>query len=278
MSATQRSTGRMTYVPSDRLVRLILLGGLGVLLLAVVVVDVYDVGGFRALVGRNSGLSLWHHFFKEGSVAEWLQAAALLAVVYYAGVGTARRDDADGRAQTALFGILALGAALMVIEDSGNVSQTLGAWVNAVGGLPVAAVRMPVFGLIALVMVYGPWRYRAMLLRRPRILRTFVIGYAFYAFMVLGEILNQLFPFYVRVGGWVRETLFGGRMLPIELPPGSGDTLGLTGADVMSFFLMDYVYEESLELIGASFLLVAVLRLVRRPAAEDGSDQVADGA
>ena len=251
------------HIPSDTLVRAVLLGGLGALLLAVLLIDVLDVGGLRSLVGRNSGLSLWHHFFKEGSIAEWLQALGLITAIFFAAVGVTRADGGGDRDTARMLRFLALGFGLMVIEDSGNVSQTIGAWADAIAGVPHALVRMPIFGLIALVMIYGPLRHRQRLRREPRAMIALVVGYGFYALMVGGEILNQLFPFYVRGGGWVRDTLLGGRLLTVRMPPGPGEPLGLTGSDVMSFFLMDYVYEETLEVIGVSFLLVGVLRLTR---------------
>ena len=251
-----------TFLPSDLLVRSLLLGGLALLLFAVLVVDVLDVADLASRVGQESGATLWSYLFREGAAAEWLQAAALLGVVFYAGVGagSAGRVGADGLRN--LLTWLALGCSLMLIEDTANASETVTMWLDPFLDLPSAAVRAPIFGAIGLIMLYGPWRNRNVLREHPKALRAFLLGYTFYAVMVAGEVLNQIFDFYVRVGGWVANTLLGGRMRP--LPAEVNPALEATGVDVNAFLLMDYVYEETLELVGASFLLVGVLCLLRK--------------
>lgn len=257
--ASRRRSG--IGLPSDALVASVSLGALGVLLLAVLVVDVLDVAGSRSLVGSNSGITLWQYLFREGSPVEWVQALTLLVLVFYAGVGAGGQlRDVDAQ-RLLLF--LAAGVALMIVEDTGNVSQTLAQWASAFSDVSPVVFRGPIFALIGLIMVYGPVRYRAVLMRDGRALRLFVIGYAFYGLMVLGEVLNQLFPFYVRVGTWVREVIFGGRFVPATFPGAANEELGLTGTEVDAFFLMDYLYEETLELVGATFLLLGVLQLLR---------------
>src|SRR5690606_37524432 len=86
--------------------------------------------------------------------------------------------------------------------------------------------------------------------------RWLVAGYATYAVMgVTGEVLNYLVDLYEVVGAWLAEDLLGGRLAPPTGTPGLWSEYHVV--------LMDYVYEESLELLAATFLLAGVLALRR---------------
>lgn len=274
---------RRLWIPDDRAVLAFGLGAWLFLLLAVLAIDVYNVGGVRAYVGTESGLLLFWHLFREGSPIEWVQAILLLGVVYYAAIGASTSrwlDDDDQRGVGSMLGFIALGAMLMILEDTGNVTQELGAWAETLFGLPSGVIRSLAFGAIAAVMIYGPLRYLSHLRARPRAFRALLIGYGAYGAMASVEVVtNYLVPsFYAEGGRWVTQTLFGGRMLELTLPAGAPAPAGDAGAGITGYYLMDFVFEESIELIGAVFLLVGVLRLVRAiptPRSSDSGERAA---
>jgi hypothetical protein len=255
-------------VPGDTAVLAFGLGSLALLLMAVLVVDVYDVGGIRSHVGRESGLLLFWYLFGEGRPAEWVQAILLLGVVYYSAIGAASAralDDTSYRDLGALLGFVALGAMLMILEDTGNVTQELGSWAEALVELPSGIIRFTTFAVIGGIMLYGPLRYPSRLFERPAALRALVIGYGFYGIMAAVEILTKyIVPnLYAETGRWLTVNVFGGRMPELTLPAGAQGPPPDSGGGITGYYLMDFVFEETIELIGAAFLLVAVLRLVR---------------
>lgn len=260
--------------------RLLLVLGVGYLLLAwalVLVVDVYDVAGLRTHLGRDSGAPFWVHLFAESSPTEWVQTmflfGALVSLAIF--VGLAVRGQAE---RWAGFGtLLALGIVLMLFEDTGNVGQRIGRYVGDVIGEDsdwVDYARLPMFALAGGVPVYAVWRYRRLLRSATRRPVAFIVaGLGTYAFMAVTSELLALniggwFDFYGDSGSALLHGVFGDRL--ILLSETGLENFEDTPARDTAVFFMDYVYEESLELIGAMFLCIGCVLLLghalgRRP-------------
>jgi hypothetical protein len=228
------------------------------LVLVVVAVDLLGVGSSVA----DGTYPMWFQLFQEGSAVEWLQMAVLLAVVAWAGVATERARARGHTEALRLLALLGLSAALLLVEDAGNVGERFSTWVGeAVGEDSLAAdlARAPVLGVVALVPFYALVRHRRLLATYGRPAALVVFGYLTYAFVGLtGEALNLVVPFYEITGGFLLDDLLGGR-----LDPGPGASLW--GEPGMVF--MDYVYEETFELLAGTLLLIGLTGFTRRSGA-----------
>lgn len=255
------SAEALSWLPSTRTVLVVFVGYLLLTVSLVLVVDIYDVAGLRATLGRDRGVMAWMVLFDEGSPMEWMQATALYGALACSAVvvGLSLRDGHRGWSGFA--GVWSLALAVMLLEDTGNVGQRLANWAMEFTGRDAAIiplVRLPVFLIAGALPLYAVWRYRRTLATAPRaVLGCLAAGYGAYGLVAAtGEVL----PLYPRFGRFLFETVFAGRARLISdlEQPQYADT---TATETHSLFL-DYVYEESLELLGATFLLCAAITLV----------------
>lgn len=243
-----------------------IVGALGLFL----VVDVLDVLGSRTALGRWYGgnLRLWVHLYENGGLVEWMQWGFLAATTLLA-ASMAGREGLRGAVPSGRFwGLLSLAAVLMLIEDAGDPRHRLaGHLVTLAGGRP----RLELAGqLVGEGVVFGFVAAPALValawigsMREDRaVFRLLLGGYAFYAVAALSSFLSSVRSsgegWYHAVGAWVDHTLLGGRLIPYW--------------DHTGFWLMDRVYEESLELAGATLLCAAVVAYRTREPPGDRSE------
>ena len=234
--------------------------------LSIILIDVIDVAGLRSTLGRDDGAPLWVHLFGEGSITEILQwtVLGLVALVVSQAAG-ALRAPSEWRERRFL-SLLGLGVVLMLIEDAGNPSHRVARYVRDFLGegsyLIELLSRLPVLLLVGGVPLYAFARYWWPAVRgRPGggLLLSGLIAYGIAAFSSVPA--NILFNFYPRAGRWVTESLFGGRLQPLEQT--APWQLRFSAEEFTGTVFMDYVYEESIELIGVTFLLAGSLALSR---------------
>lgn len=258
-------------VPSVRAVLMAFIGYLLVFWLVMLTVDIYDVAGLRTLLRRDIGYPSWFHMFFEGGPIVWAQAVAYYGVVaaLCAAVGLvwgcgSRRDQW----MIPFLLLMAVGTTLMVLEDTNNVGQRIGSWVAEVVGddsIVVRLVRLPIFALAGTIPLFALWRYRRRLWQElSRAFGLMLGAWALFAVIaVTAELLTLVMPLYPRVGGFLLDVVFGGR--PLDLPRKSGPAFfpGTADEDMTAVVFMDFVYEESLELIAAAFLLAGAVQALR---------------
>lgn len=259
-----------TWTPRPGSVVAVGLGSLAALLGLVVAVDVLGLPPADALADRGSR-PVWYHLFQGDSAAEWLQAVGLVGFVILAGVhgGWLRRapEGADADVARPLL-LLAVGAGLLLLEDTGDIGQRVGDWTGyAVGDRHVLTrvVRLPFFVAGAGVLTWGLWSGRGAV-RRHRLAGALLVGgWATYGVMaVIGEVLHLRYGVYRPLGALVAEDVFGG-----ALAPAAGMVDPLWGP--YEVVLMDTMWEESLELVAIVLLLAGVARLARTAAHPDDS-------
>ena len=236
----------------------------------VVVVDVLGFGD--TWLAARGATPAWYQLFEEGSPVEWAQTVAMVGVVVVA-TWTAARSLEPGlidtpRASRRLLGWLAAGVAIMLVEDSGNVGERMRnvvALIWSPGPQVLGAVRLPLFALAGAAITWGLVAHRAALARRQGARRLLAAGWGCYAVMGLtAELGNYLVPLYEIVGHWIAVDVLGGRLAP---PPG---TPGLWSS--YEVVMMDFLYEESLELVAVTLLLLGALQLGRSPKSDPHED------
>lgn len=244
---------------------LVVWGILGYLFLTWCLVFVWD---FSGLVDHHT--LGWAFLFSEGSPTEWLQWITLAACILTCGVLWGRAQ-AFGRAYAPFFGLLGIGLCLMLIEDAGNIRHGMSRLVLGMlqlppRGLAKSVMDLFVYSLLAGLMV-APFVLYLRQLRpgtRPKIL--FLLGYAAYGLAAFSSASAYVGNWYARVGnssvaasGVDLEARVSWARMVEEAARGTRPDIG--------FWFMDFIYEESPELLGAGLILAALLSLAQRETA-----------
>lgn len=236
-------------------------------------VDTWDWFGVRrtgAVEEGGHGL-LWLTIFTNGGPTEWLQWSMLGAAGVVAAWVAGSLRGIRGQGPVLWFWLLmSVAFTIMLIEDAGELRQQM--WRLVEASVESRAVYLGVelvqFIIIASVPLYALWRYGRRVIAQRGIGIYVLAGFLCYA-----------------IAGGASATRNWGGEEPI---PGwytvAGETIHGWIGGVMShptyeqelvyFLLMDRVFEESVELLGAGFFLVATLmaaRYVRARAA--GTDE-----
>ena len=153
---------------------------------------------------------------------------------------------------------------LMLAEDMGNVRHLLADIVVQL--LPVAEWLARTGAETGFYMlIASPAAVAALLYRRvPASMRPpgrlLLPGVLLYAVAATASASRAVNDWYVLAGHRLHNSAFGGR-LP-SMPDGFWGVEA--GSDVTAFLLMDFLVEESIELMGAAFLLAATVGAVVR--------------
>ncbi len=248
----------------------------GYLLLAYAViwaVDVRRVFGDPAQL-QEAGLDpplMWVQLFMDGGLTELIQWSMLAAIVILAaGLGARHRGEAasyPSNERSAHLGVfwtlVAVMAALMLIEDAGNPRHLLRHYAGLVGGVDSNLDR-PVetlyFGAIASIGVYAFLRHGRDLIAIPTVRVLGALGAGLYALAVVMSAARSVGGFYLALGGWLIDDVLRVPMIVDEVMV---SYLAVFELD-LRFFFVDFVIEESLEVLGAAFLLAAVVAYRRR--------------
>jgi hypothetical protein len=245
-----------------------------VAILVLVLVTIFTFDIFIA----NWDPPFWFMAFMGGGPIEYLQwlclGAAALTAVWVSSL-QAQQNEHEASMFWRLF---AVGTMLMLIEDAGNTSKLIMAVLQRYLDLPYGLARLPVFLLIGGVMLYALLRYWNVVLASKGVRGYLFSGYAAYG---ITQFLSVPFSL---IGD---QTPAGERLLSLpllnRLPRLSEPIWGATEDNTGTVF-MDFVVEESIELLGAGLLLTAATRarLRYRARSKQGrppaAGHVADGA
>jgi hypothetical protein len=231
--------------------------------LAVILIDAGNMLGLRSqLAGGDLEVGLlYFYLYKDGGPVELVQWFYLAAFTLIAAHLSGRFAAEDGDASRFwLFGAI-LGI-LMVLEDTGDVRHLLADVGVHVLPLPSSVARTLIevafYALIATPALLAALLYgRLPVDRRPRA-ALLVPGVVFYAIAAIASATRAIGNWYVHAGHWVHERMMGGN-LP-AMPDGFWGVAD--GRDVTAFMMMDFILEESIELMGAAFLLAAAIHMV----------------
>ena len=223
---------------------------------AFLLVDVLNVASTRdSLVASGfTTPAIWAQLFREGGPTEILQWLYLggAAIVSAFLAGELRERGRNGERELHAFWLLmSIALIVMLIEDAGNPRHYLRNMALRLTGSRVAqlTVESVIFAVIAGLPLYAVIRYWRWVVPFAR--SKWYLFAAFVAYGVAGAASATRYAWYERAGTWLNQFL-GGRLLQdLEHP-----FFGTTG---MEFFLMDWLWEESVELIGATFFLAAAL-------------------
>lgn len=232
------------------------------MIVLILLVDVSGAfGGIDALAARGlAPPAVWFQMFQDRGVAEFLQWAAFGWFIILA--LTLRSWWWDRDADAARFwGLGAVFGMLLLVEDAGDVRDTIAHWGDAfLPGSRSGDITMVVwFGVIAAVLAVAVLRYGRRVLADRRTAVYGAAGVVAFAIASLGTAFDRLFGGLEPAGRWLVEDVFGAPHL-VRLP--GEDT------DFLLHLIADFIIEEPLELLGAAFLVAAALahaRVLRSP-------------
>ena len=256
---------------------------LSFVLLSIVVVlfiDVADPGALRSQWVASGGytpdelqLFFWFHWFEKPieNPLQWIFLGLTIAAFMMTAGAAYQRDDTP----TLEFSILiSAGMTLMLIEDVADPRHSLRTDLGNIfgeGGYGYVGtfVELGYFGFIGAVMLLALLVHRKAYWSFPRVRRFLLTGYVFYALAVGSSWVGSAFrsvrtdseDIYTTVGQVICDFLFLDGAQTEEQYLHMQSLLHELHGEPMGFYFMDRVYEESLELIGASALLVAAIAL-----------------
>lgn len=202
----------------------------------------------------------------EGRPIEWLQWFCLAASVITAGYLWGCLA-ASGKKYAIAYGVLAVGIAVMLIEDAGNIRHHAGNFmvVWLVGADATNAIAKNIFelffyGLLGALLVFPFLRFGLSLAFSARAFKLIVISYVAYGIAAVSSATSYFSHWYAVLGRRVID------LTSVDSAP-SWQNLEMVVEDriwpysEVGFWLMDYLYEESFELVGAFCLLAGLLAL-----------------
>lgn len=220
-------------------------------------VDVHNYMGLRDTMVSSRALHppvVWYALFREGGMTEILQWIFLGSTAFYArSLGKELRTSEQSHASSFWF-LFSFAVFFMFMEDAFNIRHGLSFLARLVfSGFSPVLVRTFVEGIFFFVLgsipVYALIRYGRDVLNYARTRRLMLGGFAAYALAVGASGSRYIYDWYTGAGRFIHETIGRGSML---IPPG-------WDVSELEFFLMDWIVEESIELLGASFLFAATL-------------------
>jgi hypothetical protein len=195
---------------------------------------------------------VWEQVFHNNRPAEWVQWTVLLTGAVLSAFISAHLSGGPAR----FFFVMAFGLALIFFEDSSDLRHVLfyeywspmaGA---SIGAFPTRVISDTLyFSLIAAVPLYAVLRYGRSIWPAPATRYYLIVGVILYALAGGLSAVRHLNDLYVNTGAWIDSTVFASRW---PASPGMSESRA-------HFYVMDSFIEESLEMMGAAFLLAMVL-------------------
>ncbi len=212
---------------------------------------VIDIAGWI-----DPGLSrpVWMILFNDRPV-EWTQWLLLAVSAGSTGYLAGRLDSMGQTMQARFFLLIAIAFGLMLVEDAGDIRHTLNREIGRLTGDEIFGIKRdfvveaPYFLALAALPLYAIIRYGKYVWQASNVRLYLFTGFVFYALAAGGSAISNLFHSYVIVGGFIDLVLLGNNLEPLP-----GRSQGFT-----YFLFTDSVIEESVELIGLTLILAAIL-------------------
>jgi len=237
-------------------------------------IDILNVYGIRDLIVANLEMDLnpiiWYQLFQDGSPTEILQWLFLGFSAISSGILVGKFYHKDNKI-AAFWLLLGITFTLMLIEDAGNprhfYGQRLQRFINPGGNDIRTIVTLLFYSILAFIPIYAVIKYGKHLIdkiKNKKILIYFSLGFVFYGIAAFSSATRDIFNWYQRVGNFLYFNIinFGNEellMLTNELDM----ALGRVEGRGIGWYFMDLVLEESIELLGATFFLIATLLLLK---------------
>jgi len=212
---------------------------LGIIVLGLAFLSIFWLGmyliDFQNIFGISSDQGFWWHAFRNRGPVEIGQWAVMSMIVVTSGRIAGIYEERKDRGGKILWLLVAATFAMMVIEDAGDPRHIQGRYFVHFWDINKNIVEAGFFAVMIFPIIFGFLRYWNKAFRFVEARMYLIIGGLFYATAAGTSLFRWINDFYRRVGNRISDLFFGGSI------PG--------------FFLMDFVFEESLELMAGSIFL-----------------------
>ncbi|MCC5907908.1 MAG: hypothetical protein JJU13_16970 [Balneolaceae bacterium] len=209
----------------------------------------------------------WLHIFREASLTEYFQWL-FLGISVMVSACCWWMHDRNSSAVSWGWALLTIGVLIMVLEDSINLRHKLSYFLsehfyNGVVGTYewnkssfrsiIEVFFYAILGGVMTAALYLLWFSDVL----PSKGKYYLIsGYIIYGIAAAASATRNIGDWYAKTGGHILDTIIGERNLDW-----SGESV-VFFRDPLGFWFMDHVVEESLELLGATLLLGALVILI----------------
>lgn len=209
----------------------------------------------------------WLHMFREASLTENIQWAFLGAsVILTAIIGIIQFKST--RKAPWVWILLLIGLYIMFLEDVINIRHTVSAMIGSTYfdydtstmEWRISFVRS-IVEIIFYFMLGGMMVAALFFILKDQTIRAlgkiyFLAGYFLYGLAAVFSATRNIKDWYAVVGGKIIDFIYRGSEAVL-----TGDSI-IYGRDPLGFWFMDFVVEESLELLGATFLLAGLATIL----------------
>lgn len=209
-----------------------------------------------AVTERGAGRGMWWHLFRNRGPVEWVQwlfiSLTSLSAAAFTGIFR-ERGEKDKKYFWALIAVFFL---LMLIEDAGDPRHLVADYGALVYGIKRMYSEGVVFALILLPLGIALLRYWKVAVCVPPQTRLYLlVGGFLYAVAASASLFREEGGFYNELGAQLSQAL--------------------TGGNVPGFFLMDFVLEESLELMAAAIIFAGIIMYWKKGSEQGESEEKA---
>jgi hypothetical protein len=234
-------------------------GYLGLTYLAILIVDVLQIGTAQAWIGDrfNQGI-MWHFLFGEKGFVEIAQWTTLAGLGVTAAILSGKLFASGDLPAARFWRLFAILGAWLAVEDAGSWRFNFAAYTTRILDLPQAPYHYLAEGFyyaaIAAIPVYALIRYWRVTWESPS--RWWLAaGFVLYGLAASFSVTRYFGYWYQRTGNWFLGVLGEGTYQNYR-PRGSSDP-------GPGHWFMDFVVEESMELMAAALLVAAAVAYLR---------------
>ncbi len=235
--------------------------------IAIFFIDIRNIFGLRSVFDGFLVPFFWDRLFMEAGPVENIQWIFLTCFILLSSWLSFTTKNEDGFTDESIFWMLfAVAGVFMVLEDVGNIRHIMIRRNPNLSWIMRNTLETLFFGLLGSLPVLAVVKYRKNIFRSKTTSKLLLLGFVFYicAATLSGpvevtdidtEIGNKFYEFSVFFGGEDFREAFEEGDRRIESIEKEKDIIMM---DVRTRFT-DFVVEESLELLGATFLLASAL-------------------
>lgn len=225
--------------------------------LAVFLVDILNFAGSRKFIEDFTVPLMWNLLFKEASLIEYLQWT-MLVILTLSSAFLAYKNRGVSDDVSRFWAGFALAGMLMFLEDTIDVRNYLLRSSIEWSWKTLNILETFYFLLLGLVPLYFFIKYRRTIYQTTTTLKLLIVGFLFYgmAAFISGPADLTSFNYHLSNAIFDLTVFLGGEELELIYNETDQHLNELRDGNYMSinYRLVDFLVEESLELIGATFL------------------------
>ncbi len=267
--------GSVERIFSTRWILRLFIGYLLATTAIIIVVDILNLFNSQTIMKSITGLFdikrfevplFWYFISTQGSFTENVQWILLFVAVLCLFFTSKALKNAEEPRLAGAFRLWGIAMLLLFLEDTLNTRHWLRrffghilGWEDTLRSPPAIAVEVSTYAIMAFLMVLSLWCLRHLLLRHKEALFSILAGYGLYGVAAFFSATRHAADWYMRFGQYLIERL---GFDAIDTWRIANETIEVRGKN-LGYYFMDYLVEETLELLGAGLLAFGFVTLYK---------------